>query len=386
MRQSQRFNQSPPSSSSPQASTGSRPPKRSVLLAAAELFTGRDRHDIEEKKIFFELARNLLPLTETGDRRRVAGLLASHPETPDDLLEQLASDEDPLTAYPVLRYSPRLSVDLLVHAAESGPETLRKAVGNRPSLSESVIRALCEHAGENVIRSLLERDDIHLTRSHKARLSRRGSIVAKLGQELAERDAINTECLMSQFLHLPAPLKAEAVAEAEMASLVRQVQRPGQSSDRRRDALRLRLTGGLVRQALAQNKPRFTELLGQALGLPQAVCDLLLRDDQADGLVVALKALGLRSTETTSILVRLFGDRMPLGDIRALRRFHRNLSEGAAEMLVSQWLLTETATQATSGARHAPQFQQATPARERGTFTAPLSEDQPVPETKKNAS
>ncbi|MBN9671132.1 DUF2336 domain-containing protein [Roseibium aggregatum] len=330
------------------------------------------------------MARNLLPLTEVEDRRRIAGLLASHPEIPDDLLEQIASDEDPLTAYPVLRYSPGLSVDLLLRRVETGPDSLRKAIANRSALPESVIDALCADADEGVIRILLGRDDIGLTSDHKAKLGRRSGLLAKIGPELASRDAIGTGSLVGRFLHLPAALKAEAVAEAEMASLVRQVRRPGSSSGRHRGGSQHRLTDGLVRQALAQNKPRFTELLSQALSLPRTLCDRLLNDDQADGLVVALKAIGLPATETTSILIRLFGDQLPLGDIRALRRFHRTLSLGAAETLVGQWMLAETDALPLSDARHAPQFQQGNPARER--LAPSRSEEQAVAAFKKTAS
>jgi len=352
--------QTPPSNQTARTSVSSQKPSspdRGVLLAATELFAGRILHDIEEKKIFLELARNLLPATAQKDRRRISSLLASHPEMPDDLLEQLASDEDELTAYPALRYGPRLSVDLLLRTVKSGPDSLRKAIANRPSLRESVIAALCDHAGANVIRILLDRDDIRLSRAHQEKLSRRADIVAALGLELAGQDALSPDGLMGQYLHLPAPLKAKAIAAAEMTGLVMQAQTPGGTTSHRPDTAGLRLQDALVTEALAQNRPRFADLLGQGLGLPQPVSDLLLQADQNDGLTIALRALGMPAAETATVLIRLFGKDMPLTHLRSLLRLHRTLSIGAAKVLIGQWLLQENGTKP-SLPRHAPQYQE----------------------------
>ena len=348
MRQTQHFSQSLPNSASPDKSASTKGDDRGVLLAASELFAGRTRHDVEEKRIFLELASNFLPKTSLPDRRRIANLLAAHPEIPDDLLTQLASDEDELTAYPALRYSPRLSVDLLLKVAEAGPDSLRKAVANRPSLRESVITTLCEHAGAPVIRILLDREDVTLTQAHQAKLSCRSDIVATLGLELAGQDALNPDGLMGQFLHLPAPLKSKAIAAAEMTSLVKQAQTPGSATDRRTDTARLKLRDALVSEALFQQRSRFADLLGQGLGLPQTTCDLLMHDDQAEGLTVALKALGMSASEVTTVMIRMLGENLSLERLRGLLRLHRTLSQGAAEVLVGQWILHDQVAQPVS--------------------------------------
>ncbi|KZM49214.1 hypothetical protein OA90_15780 [Labrenzia sp. OB1] len=333
------------------------PQDRCVLLAATELFVGKSRHDIEEKKIFLELARNLLSATTLQDRRRIASMLAAHPEIPDDLLEILAADEDELTAYPPLRYSQRLSVDLLLRKVKEGPESLRRAIANRPSLRESVLSALCEHAGADSIGILLQRDDIRLAPVHHDKLSRRGDIVAALGMELAGQDALNPDGLMGQYLHLPTKLKAKAIAAAEMASLIKQAQTPGTAPVHRQNSARLHLCDGLVAEALAGDRLRFSDLLCQGLSLPQPVCDLMLQTDQSDGLTIALKALGMSASQTATVLIRLFGEQMPLTDLRGLLRLHRTLSVGAAGVLAGQWMLQDQTVQTTSP-RHAPQYQE----------------------------
>ncbi len=360
MRQPQRFNSPVPTFSSRRKHTQASGSDRGVLLAASELFAGRTRHDIDEKEIFLELARNLLPATSLPDRRRIATLLAGHPEMPHDLLELLAGDNDDLTAYPALRYSPRLSVDLLLRTARTGPDSLRKAIANRPSLRESVISVLCEHAGAAVIRILLDRNDVILTQAHQAKLSCRSDIVATLGLELAGQDALNPDGLMGQFLHLPAPLKAKAIAAAEMTSLVKQAQAPAATPAAASNSGRLKLQDALLQEALRQNRSRFADLLGQGLGLPRATCDLLIKQDQAEGLTVALKALGFSAGQLTTVLIRLAGADLSLERLRSLLRLNKTLSPGAAEVLVGQWLLHDQGAESveTPTPEHTPQYQE----------------------------
>ncbi len=333
-----------------------------ILLDATELFAGRDRHDTENKHIFLELAENLLPATSLKDRRRIANLLAAHPEMPDHLLEKLASDEDELTAYSALRYSPRLSVDLLLKISKTGSDTLRKAIANRPSLRESVLTALCQNAGASVIRILLDRDDIILLAANQACLSSRSDIVASLGLELAGQDALNPDGLMSQYLHLPASLRAKAIASAEVTSLIKQAQTPPLARSAGVNASRLKLIDGLRKEALAGNTSAFADLLGQGLGLPQATCDLLLKEDQGDGLIVALKALNLTPPDMTTILVRLLGEKLTLTKIRSLLRLQRTLSSGAADVLIEQWMLRDQGEER-SGELQTPHYQESQRAR-----------------------
>jgi hypothetical protein len=330
---------------------------RGVLLTAAELFAGRPRHDIEEKRIFLELARNLLPATSIHHRRRISALLAGHSEIPADLLERLAGDEDELTAYPPLRYSPGLSVDLLLGIVSRGPESLRRAIANRPSLPDSLVGALCEHAGPAVIRILLERDDLVLAQGHLDRLGRRSDIVAALGMDLAGRDALTPDGLMGQFLHLPAPLKARAIAAAETVSLVRQAQAPASAPGKKPRSASLEVREALMREALAQNRPRFADLLSRELGLAQPACDLLLREDQSDGLAIAMKAVGLNRAQLATVLIRLVGEDLSLERLRDLLRLHRSVSSGAAEVLVGQWRLQDQNVRPETP-RHAPQYEE----------------------------
>ncbi len=356
MRQNQRFNQTKPFPSFGRKPIAGSACDGGVLLAATELFVARSHHDIEEQEIFSELARNLISATSSEDRRRIASLLAPHTETPDDLLQHLARHNDHLTAYPALRYSARLSVDLLHETAVSGPDTLRQAIANRASLPESIVTSLCENAGSSVVRILLDRSDVLLTQRQKSVLNSRQDIVADLSAEMAHHDALNPDGLMGQFLQLPAKLKSKAIAAAEMTSLVSQAQAPRRSRDIRTDAARLQLCDALVTEALSQNRSRFADLISQGLGLPLATCDLLLQTDQADGLAVALKALGTNKSQLATVLIRMYGEATSLETIRLLLRLHQTISSGASEVLVGQWTLGDR-SEITGDPRHAALYE-----------------------------
>ncbi|MEP1933203.1 MAG: DUF2336 domain-containing protein [Roseibium sp.] len=351
-----------------------------VLLAATELFIGRTKHTLEDKKIFLELAENLLPATSLKDRRRISILLSASFETPDNLLAQLAGDPDDLTAYPALRYSPRLSVDLLVRTARFGPETLRKAIANRPSLHESVLTELFEHSSSNVIQILLDRDDVTMSEKHQTILSRRQDIVATLGLELAGWNALNPEGLLGQFVHLPQALKAKALASAEMTNLIRQAQSPESPKDARLVSAHLKLQDALVQAALAKDTAEFTDTLSQGLGLSTAFCDHLLHQDQGDALTVALKTLGMNTANTTKILIRFLGEKLILREIKDLLRLHRTLSTGAAELLVGQWILHSdlSSHKGTSPDQSSPQYQDAPRQVESNTEPAAVDQEKSI--------
>lgn len=330
-----------------------------ILLSAAELFAGRKGHNTQEIKVFLELSKNLLPAASLRDRRQIANMLASHPDTPEELLELLAQDDDALTAYPVLRHSSLLSVDLLKKIVKAGPETARKAIAGRNALEPVILATLCDYGSTDTIRFLLDRNDLTLNQRHMEQLGRRSDLIADLGQELSSRQALNAESLMSQFLYLPASLRAKSIAAAETMGLIKQAQSPLQAKIPAIDTARLRLHGALLKAANLQKRSRFADCLGQGLSLPSSISHMMLQEDQGEALVIALKALGMSRDNTAAVLIRLLGERLPIQDIRKLLFLHRNLSLAAAEALVGSWTLLgeQPPSDQKKTARHAAQYQ-----------------------------
>lgn len=360
-----------PSITVPKATMPTPGQQGSLLLSATELFVGLERHDCSEVNIFQELSNNLLGSTPERDRRRVAALLVRHPQAPQAVLEKLARDPDPLTAYPVLRHTASLSEDILLAAAENGPDTLRKALALRTSLSESVKRMLLQNAGSDVIRSLMERDDVTLDSASMAVLENRQEIMADLGTELAARGLLTEEQKMARFLYLDRPLREEAIAAAELANLVEMTRQGGGRG--LKPVFKAELLDILKASAIRGTSQQFSTELGFTLGLPEEVVKRMLAEDSGEALAIALKALGFSKSNTTSMLVRLLGDRLTIDDIRRLIAVSSTISAGAARLLVQSWIASETLGLSTTGAGNRPAYQDS--ARRKDIRTSPFDKD-----------
>ncbi|WP_346898510.1 DUF2336 domain-containing protein [uncultured Roseibium sp.] len=344
-----------------------------LLLSAVELFVSIEKHDRREITVFQELSENLLPLASDRNRRRIACLLVRHPDTPDNILARLAGDRDPLTSYPVLRHAPAIPEDILIMQAERGPDSLRKAIADRDTLSESLVHTLASQGGPDIIRMLMKRDDVSLEQHLVGAIESRGEIMAELGDDLAARGALSADRLMSNFLHLTRELKAEAIASAELASLVEMASRgPGRAP---RPVFKAHLLDMLEKAAMTGSSAQFATDLSFTLGLPEATAARILSEDGGEALAVAFKALGFDERRTASLLIRLIGETHSLPEIRRLLQISANISDGAARLMVRRWVASETLGLPTGSSL--PVYQDAT---RTGAIPAPMSEQEAVRE------
>lgn len=311
-----------------------------LLLSAVELFVSIEKHDRKEISVFQELSENLLPSTSDRDRRRIACLLVRHPDTPDNMLARLAGDRDPLTSYPVLRNAHSIPEDILIMQAERGPDSLRRAIADRDKLSESLVRTLAAQGGPDVIRMLMERDDVPLEGQLLAAVESRDEIMAELGGDLAARGVLSADRLMSNFLYLTRELKAEAIACAELASLVEAASKgPGRAP---RPVFKAHLLDMLQKSAMTGSAGQFVADLSFTLGLPEATAARMLSEDGGEALAIAFKALGFNEDRTASLLIRLIGETHSLDEIRRLVQIASTISDGAARLMVRRWVASET--------------------------------------------
>lgn len=344
------------------------PPRvENLLVSATELFLSIDRHDRTEIKVYQELAENLLSSLSIRDRRRISCQLVRHPDAPGQVLERLAGDPDPLTAYPALRHAPSLSEAVLLEQAEHGTEAVRKAIAARPSLSGKVLEALAAHGNADVVRLLMERKDVDLDRNLLEAIEDRDEIIKDLGPDLTARGVLSSEQLMSQFLHLTPELRMQAIAGAELANLVELAQ---EGAHRRpKPVFKAHLLDLLFKAALSGPPEHFATDLAFTLGLPEKTALKMLEDDSGEALAVAFKALGFSPARTTSLLVCLLGKTLGAEDIRRLGGIAENISDGAARLLVRRWVARETLGLDKLGASREPVYQEAARAGARSSAT-----------------
>lgn len=336
-----------------------------VLLAATELFVSRERHDEAEVIVFTELFSNLLPVTAEKDRRRISCLLVRHNDVPPSCLTQLGADEDPLTAYPILRHGAALPSDVLLRQTRRGPDSLRKAITDRKMLSEPLILALAETGGSDVVRALLERSGVSLHGRLIDTIMNRSEIMAALGATLADRGVFSSEQLMTQFLDLPAALRTEAIASAELAALVALTQNGAVQPPQ--PVFKTSLLDSLRAGALSGSRDQFTTDLAYALGLPEALAQHIVLTDSGEAFAIALKALGFGQDSVAALLVSQLGKRLDLHEIRSLIELSSNISHGAARLLVGRWIGSKAGRTSSDAPVHTPQYQESSAATGRET-------------------
>ncbi len=338
------------------------PQKNDVLLSATSLFVSRETHEPRDITVFRELALNLLPQTSDDARRKIACHLIRHPDSPVEVLKALGADEDALTAYPVLRNSPGLGEEILTLQAERGTDSLRKAIADRSDLTDPVILALGRHGDSDVISQLLARPDITLSEELVSRLCERAGILSRFGDELIARKALKSEHLLTHFPRLGADLRKEAIASAELSSLV-QMARSGVQKPPR-PVFKQDLLQRIETTALSDGKTAFIEAMTYALGLPQDLIQRAVEIDTGETLIVCLKALGFTEAVTGRIIIRLLGARLPLPAIRDLLDIFVNISHGAALLLVNRWIGgPDGLERKAEEIRHQPVFQESTKQR-----------------------
>ena len=114
-----------------------------VLAAATDLFAQSTGHAPARIRQFSELATNMVVKAEEPLRRRMAGLLAGHPDTPHPLLELLARDVLAVAA-PVLATENALTSGFLISLVEDGEEARIGVIAKRPNLDDCVREAIAK--------------------------------------------------------------------------------------------------------------------------------------------------------------------------------------------------------------------------------------------------
>ncbi|ADZ71368.1 hypothetical protein SL003B_2945 [Polymorphum gilvum SL003B-26A1] len=326
-----------------------------LLLAATELFVARDRHDRSERRLFGELALNLLPDTPVGDRRRIACLLARTPDAPPEVLNALAADPDPLVAYPVLLHAAVLPEDTLLAVAERGPDSLRRALSRRPELPESVLERLAARGDEAAVRLLIAHGRPLLPVPALAALCARPEIMAVIGPELAGRALLPSDLLIAHYPTLDAANRQRAIAAAELRALADRARQGGTRAPQ--PAFKPALLQRIVAAALTGGRASFARQIAYALGLSAGLAARVTVDASGEPLVVCLKALGLAPASVATVVVRIVGRTLSIEQLRALLAFHDALSPAAALVLVGRWRVLEGG-QAATPERHAPLHQE----------------------------
>src|SRR5690606_26682882 len=145
--------------------------RRELLRGITDLFFPTDGERAgQEMALFDDIMSQLASEFEEAVRVELADRMASAPQPPHGLLQDLARDQAIAVARPILTRSAALTDhDLLIVARTRGQEHLR-AITERPTVSEAVSEAIVERGDDHTLNLLLRNEGAALSRESAERV------------------------------------------------------------------------------------------------------------------------------------------------------------------------------------------------------------------------
>jgi uncharacterized protein (DUF2336 family) len=325
--------------------SGSPEKRLNSLWRVIDLFMeGASRYSDEQVELFDDVILRLAAEIEAKARAKLSQRLGPVAHAPIKVIRSLAFDDDSSVASPVLSQSVRLNDDDLVAMAATKSQDHLNAIASRKSLSAAVTDVLIDRGDQQVVRSV--------AKNAGARFSDAGfgKLVARAHQDetLAIRVGVRPDIPRHHFLKLletasssvcakleaANPQRAEAVhdAIAEIVGKLRSELR-NSSADHataRAQVERLHQLGRLGEAdvydfARERKFEQTTVALSLLCGVPVDVVERALLDDNADMVLILIRASQCSWTTAKAILLMQSADRgIAAQDLdRALRSFQR---------------------------------------------------------------
>lgn len=170
--------------------------RRAIMQQISDLFVeGVEDHNDRELVLFGDIFCRLLGQVNLEDRVALAERVAPLTQTPHDLANRLARDEDVAVAAPVLQHSPVLTDDDLRSIAASEGQDHLVAITRRASLSEAVTDVLIDRGGQEVLEGVSRNTGARFSDGGLQQLTYRAVEFPTIAGHLAEREDIPFERL-----------------------------------------------------------------------------------------------------------------------------------------------------------------------------------------------
>ncbi|MDQ7248888.1 DUF2336 domain-containing protein [Dongia sedimenti] len=313
---------------------------------------------LQERALITDILEKLIREVSREIRRKLAVKLAEAPGTPRELAVLLANDEIDI-ASPVLIRSKVLEDADLIEIVRNRSTQHLLAIAMRRDLSTAVADALVESGEKDVIRTLLENQDAHISRATMAYLVEQSKAVdefqeplvkrrdlpgdlarrmclwvsAAIRQSLLERFSIDVDKL-DDSLEPIAREEAERLQEADPDAAGALAQALGEGR---------KLTPRLLMQTLRRGEvPLFEAMLAEMSGLRPALIRRLCYEPGGQGLAVVARGIGLSREEFASIYLltrkaRPGGMSLDPADLGRALEFFDRINHGNAATVIGRW-------------------------------------------------
>ena len=347
---------------------GSREQRMDTLRRVTDLFLIQPQHfDDEQIALFDDVLTHMIARVETKARAELAKRLAPVDQAPNEVIRQLAHDDEIAVAGPVLSQSARLSTSDLVGIAEQKGQAHLLAIAGRTVIEQQVTDVLVNRGDRNVVHRLAANTGASFSETGYSKLVRRAETDEHLIEKLGRRIDIPLHFFRELLLKAGEAVRSRlmAVLGPDRRELVRQVveemstQVAHQAPAARNIEAAQRLVIALKEQgrlkepdvlAFAQ-RGKLDEVIASIALLCSVSCDLvdrLLRSGRADAVLVPCKALNFGWPTVRAILEARKTQGAAEHDLGAAEAEYLKLSGSTAGRVLRFWQVRQ-ATQPQAG-------------------------------------
>lgn len=170
--------------------------RRDLLRSVTDLFLEQPAdHSALERGHFSDIMGSVAKSMEVEVRSELAKRLASVPEAPRDLVNQLANDEIDV-ALPILEESTTLTEDDLLQIIQRQGNAHRAIVAARPDVNETISDALVDHGDDHVVHILVSNERAAIAQNTIEKVAHRAN-----GNELLHAPLLNRKDLPPEIMH-----------------------------------------------------------------------------------------------------------------------------------------------------------------------------------------
>jgi uncharacterized protein (DUF2336 family) len=335
--------------------------RRALTHSIGDLFSeGGTTLSDRERALMADILRKLIRDCEMAVRRDLSERLAKAGNPPHDLILALANDEIEV-AQPILTDSQVLRDIELIQIIRHRTHQHQLAIAMRRSVSEYVSDALVETGNVDVIKTLLENQDAHISEATMEYLAEESQRVDSYQEPLINRHDLNPELAKRMYLWVSAALRQHILEHFEVhpgqlddhlegvAEAISQnpAQHPAPVSATQsatalanKLAKKKQITPDFLIQVLRQGEiALFEAMFGALSGLPAPRLQRVLYDSGGDGLALACRALDIPKSSFATIFL-LSRKRSPGQTVvnprdlaRALQLYDRAKPQDAKEVI-----------------------------------------------------
>ncbi len=317
---------------------------------------------------FAELMQALLPRVAPHVRETISRRLAPCDLISVDIARYFIAETSEI-ASPMLRLSPVLTSDDLLHAATGDCVEKARAIASRSDLTADTLFALVERRDPVIGTSLA----LSQTQIIDEALAERIAAIPNLPRVAARRLiglAELSDAALSQLFWLVEEDARRDLIERIMSRRgegTRTDEEPRKANDASADT---QLGDALFALAAVGDRAEIAKRLAGALSLPRALGARIVGDLQGDALTIGLRAAGIGADRATGIILLTVTEAgRSYNLLRTLAGLAEALSVETARFVVDLWARQEAGDR--PAARHAPAVARPSARPQRATGTAP---------------